>query len=228
MKAVLIFFLFAILASASAQGKIEGAGKFKIGKTNLSVIKEIEDELHIHVKNMTTDKEYSAFCEIHNDYVLYEAQTDTTTLKNRPWFAAYPSDYKVYFLTKYQIDKLVYTHISLTFHNGVLIQFHSDGGAALERRLKSKYGEPVKVFNSMQNVQGREGGVNFESRVQMTILRWINDSIIANSASMQNTIRVEPTYIYFEVGNDLEVHKADTVQELMRKRIFERNMPGNK
>jgi hypothetical protein len=211
---------FLILVSAlSAQDKIEGVGKFRIDKTGIAVIAELEQELHLQVKKITTFAEYVAFAGLRDGNVMYEMTPDTTTTKDRPDWATYPANCKVYFLLKYKIDKIEYKHITLVFCNDTLVDFTSNGSAKIIHMMKAKYGKPVE-YTHHENASNSNTQAPVD--IKITDWNWTNNSLIARAEMVESPTLNGPSYVYYEISNDRKIKQIASEQVAISNRIKER------
>nr|GFB63580.1 hypothetical protein [Tanacetum cinerariifolium] len=129
------------IAKAAPAGpvvKMEGIGKFKIGKTTLAIIPELEAEMEVKVKRVGS---YSDYAKAEGGDILELIPDATDDLKGPPYASLCPAA-KVYMLPAYKVADIYLANVKLTFYNDILIDFHCDGSTELIEALGLKYGKP--------------------------------------------------------------------------------------
>lgn len=167
------------LTSAFAQDKIEGIGKFKIGKTPIAVTQEIAkesgDSIHILDEYLNMDTEKFGIAEI----VVNKAYPDRS-----PEQALFCPDVRVFQVPTYQAAGIEIKNLWLTFKGDILIGLQCDNSVEIDEALKLKYGAPIIksvkkpidcVYLSNGNKLQRE-----ESKYTST---WSNGKIVATETT---------------------------------------------
>jgi hypothetical protein len=202
MKTIATLTFVLLFSIIFAQQKIDGIGKFRIGVTGLSVIAELENELHVPLKRIVSKSDYHSFCETDAHSITFcELAQDTTTTGSHP-YAYYPSNSRVYYLSAYKMDKIVFKHIYLTFRDGLLIKFYCSGNMKIDKLLSGRYGQPIMDTVHQADYVQRPGALA-PCPLTLFISLWTNDSIKARRAHGGNCIADNISlFDYFEVGND--------------------------
>jgi len=152
MKKYVFFFFLAILvinfiASDNALSKekspkktkqcnIEGLGIFKIGKTNISIINDLENELNTKVIVTSNSLELYKLTGMPNHIFQFIPKSESDYQ-----FSICP-DVKEYVISVYNIADMKIEKLKLKFYKDVLFSISCDSSKELEEALKLKYGEP--------------------------------------------------------------------------------------
>ncbi len=134
----------ATAAASPAPGKIDGIGKFKIGKTTLAVIAELESELNTQVKQAKTQDD--VYQESGHYNVILELIPDTVSEYDGPSAASQCLAVKSYLIPRYKLADIGLEDVKLIFVGGVLADFQCSEPNELVEALEIKYGKtPVKA-----------------------------------------------------------------------------------
>ncbi|MCK8490432.1 hypothetical protein M0L20_01135 [Spirosoma sp. RP8] len=166
MKRVL--FLFLISLSSYAQDKIEGIGRFRIGRSTIglidSLVSESGEQLSV-VDNYMFDQENTSIGEL-----VINRQNPHES----PIGSSFCPDVRVFYMNQYEVSGIALTKIYLIFKNERLISLKSSNSMELEEALALKYGEKEPTVRTKPVSCGNE-----------TILsrRWVNNTLIATTYS---------------------------------------------
>ncbi|MCK8496054.1 hypothetical protein M0L20_29580 [Spirosoma sp. RP8] len=132
-----VLLYFACLAS-NAQDKIEGIGKFKIGKTTVNDLMKYARGSSLAVQEAQSDVYEGSTGILYKlsykpDYVLDRVSGCTST--------------SVYYLRKYDVAGIEINNVYLMFFDNLLISFEADNSPELKTAFVTKYGEPELSSN---------------------------------------------------------------------------------
>lgn len=147
MKSTITFLFIAISIIAVGQSKIEGIGKFKLGKTTVGYIDTLCQENHfkkikvreqptLNPKILTIDYEKL----LNNKDQIIEFLPDTIYCMNI--YSRLCKKARVFAIPKITISGIVFSKTILTFFDGVLINIRTDYHTEIEDAIKLKYGNP--------------------------------------------------------------------------------------
>lgn len=161
--------------SVKKQSNIEGLGIFKIGKTKISIIDDLESAFG--TKSVVTS----------DSTVLYEGKSNTILQlvpKNKSGYG-HPSicpDVKEYLIPVYNIADMQIKQLILNFYKDVLFEIRCDSSKELDDALKLKYGNPEILVTSepISCVYKYTGNkVTYDNKIY--VRTWENRGIEANS-----------------------------------------------
>ncbi|PKO01664.1 MAG: hypothetical protein CVU43_11810 [Chloroflexi bacterium HGW-Chloroflexi-5] len=156
----------------SKQCNIEGLGKFKIGKTKISIINDLEKELNTKV--VVISDGYKIFLKKKEPKYIIED-------RSYGLFSSCP-DVKEYHISVYNIADMQIKELQLGFYKDVLFRIDCNSSKELEEALKIKYGEPElkwdkKSVSCIYKYSGNE--VNYNDNT--FTLKWQNGNIMATN-----------------------------------------------
>lgn len=153
----LFLFLFSFIVFSQ---KIDGVGKFRIDKTSVSIITDIERENKIHF-SITNELDFSLNKGNFNEILL-----DSSTIR-------------LFYISEYVVYDIKLTNIYLYFYNDNLIQFRCDVNKDMNMLLARKYGRPIIDEKRISNVKNQSLNLIYdESYSKYT---WINTNILTIS-----------------------------------------------
>jgi len=121
-KYLIILFLFLFGVSYSQ----DGIGKFKINKTRIEIIKEIEKEINVDCE-ITSEQEFNN--DVYSkEFIFKEIFNDTST--------------RIFYISNYIISDIKLFSVYLIFEDDYLIEFKCDKNKDLDILLARKYGRP--------------------------------------------------------------------------------------
>jgi len=116
----------------------EGVGKFKINKSTVDVIKDVESEIG-KTYDITNVLEFYNNHYINGDLKFQEIIMDTTTnCKNS----------RIFYISEYTISNIKLKEIYLVFFKDLLVEFRCDKSKELDILFSRKYGRPY-VFQKL-------------------------------------------------------------------------------
>jgi len=161
MKYIFTLLLFLFISNTFSQ-KIDGIGKFKIDKTSISVITDIEKEIKIKC-GITSELD---FVLNKNDFMFKEILLDSIEIR-------------LFYLSEYVITNIKLTNIYLIFYHNSLIQLRCNKNKELDAFLTRKYGRPIIYQKTIPNIKNEILDLEYdESYSKYT---WINNNIIVIS-----------------------------------------------
>jgi hypothetical protein len=202
------------------QSNIDGIGYFKIGKTKIDIIKDLESE-------------FGTETEIINDtYGLVQAKKRSNSIfqfipkkKNSYEFNICP-DVKEYYIPVYVIADMEITQLNLKFYKDVLYEIKCDSTRELREALALKYGEPEKKIDKKSvscfyKITGKKVTLEEETFYSS----WYNRKIVANDV-LTNWYNVKCEKILVNYINIYDTNIKQTVwkcKQDIRKRFDDTN-----
>lgn len=183
------YFLLLITVLASGfcfgQEKIEGIGKFKIGKTSIEVIRELETELSASIETINTINDRRVYSP-GQSAAIYQVLPNRDQPLMSAIHASFCATVKVYLIPNYTISGIKIKNMYLSFENDVLQVLTIDSSTEIDEALTSKYGEPAlnvdkKTVNCVYKLTGAT--VPYEDVTYRK--KWINGTIEAESTLMK-------------------------------------------
>ena len=135
MKKCFLFLIF-ILFNFTLYSQ-EGIGTFKINKTNISIITDVEKDIGIKCEITNMDEFYT---NLYNDNVKFQEiiQSD--------------SNVRLFYLSNYTISNIKLNDVYLLFYKDILINFTCDRNSDMDLLFTKKYGRPYIFQNVHTNV----------------------------------------------------------------------------
>ncbi|MVM33279.1 hypothetical protein GO755_24780 [Spirosoma sp. HMF4905] len=179
MRFYLYFLLIALTRSVTSQDKVEGIGKFKIGKTPISITQEIAkesgDSIHILDEYLNMDTEKFGIAEI----VVNKAYPDRS-----PEQALFCPDVRIFQIPAYQVAGIEIKNLWLTFKGGILIGLQCDNSTDIHEALKLKYGPPViKTVKKPIDCVYLSNGNKLQREESKYTSSWTNGKIVATETT---------------------------------------------
>lgn len=150
-----------------SQDKIEGIGRFKVGKATLSLIQQIVAETGIPLERV------DAIVSIEKSSRSQLVEIKPNPKLSNPLLPSAPlcAQVRVFYLNNYQEEGVELQSAYLYFENDVLVKFTCRATSNLHKALELTYGQPevniVKLYSDC----------NFDAK--SFILTWPNGSIVA-------------------------------------------------
>ena len=162
------------------QTNISGLGIFKIGKTEIAIIDDLEKELT--TKLVVTSDSYELVKAKGKSNLIFQLVPKNKTGYDQ--FSICP-DVKEYLIPVYNIADMQIENLKLKFYKDVLFEISCDSTERLEEALKLKYGEPdmeveKKSISCIYKYTGNK--VTYEDKTFTST--WENGNINANNYIM--------------------------------------------
>jgi hypothetical protein len=199
--------------------KLEGIGKFKIGKTTLAIIPELETELSTKTKRALT---YSDVNAEKDRTAILELIPDSISSFKGPVYASQCKDVKVYLLPKYTVAGIELTQVRLRFYNGKLIDFSCDEAGKLADALTVKYGPAHSDYKERPiPCTLRNTGVSITRTGQTATKSWGSESLPAKYVvSKYYDNNCEEKYLsFFSIYDSSAVRKIAACEKEVAARI---------
>ena len=138
-KLLSLFIILPILGTSFSQEQnIEGIGLFKIGQTDISIIKQIADEMSTKI---LTCKSSLEFYEL-DSKIKYVAQVFPDTVKsyNSPPGASVCNEVKSFSIKGFFVSGIALKNLKLQFYNDTLYYISCDYTSEISEAMKLKYG----------------------------------------------------------------------------------------
>lgn len=161
MRYLFLTLLF-ILGLNTFSQKIDGVGKFKIDKTQINTITEIENELK---KTCQITNELEFFLN-KKEYQFSEILLDSSNIR-------------LFYLNEYIISDIKLTNIYFFFYNDYLIQFRCDRNKELDMILARKYGRPIIEQRTIPKIKNTILNLEYDEFVSK--FTWIGGNVVAIS-----------------------------------------------
>lgn len=138
--ALMCCFQFACAQDSIQQTNIEGIGIFKIGKTDISIIEELKNELNVKVER-TNNSSYQYSKELDSKKFILEFYADTVNSYNSPVYSSVLSDVRIFEVRGYSVANIELKDLVLYFYKDTLYELKCDYSQELIDAVKLKYGE---------------------------------------------------------------------------------------
>ena len=165
------------MLSSFAQNKIEGIGKFKIGKTTISVTEEIAREMG---DKIIIIDEYLSRGRDH--FRIDEIVVNETHPHRSPTEASFYPGVRTFHITTYKVAGITINNLILTFKNGILIGLNCVGSFDLAESLALKHGNPMLKTELKKVMCGQALDKNkLELEVAEYTQSWANGKILVSA-----------------------------------------------
>jgi hypothetical protein len=161
-----LFFVIAVISfsSSSAQTpKINGIGKFQIGKTTSSIITDLSNQYGLKI-NETSDNlaTIDEFTYIDTPTKILFISKEANETKDFPHAKYLPlTQVKVFYLNNIQIAGLIFHNVFLQFYKDTLYHIEADSDDYIDSALELKYGPP-KITQKKRIINCSNAYRNFE------------------------------------------------------------------
>jgi hypothetical protein len=148
MKTFLYCLAISCIASTLGftQSKIDGIGKFKIGKADISIVDSVAAELQTEIKPV--DQGHKIVDR--TDKAVFELKVNKLKPYMTPAYTSYCPSVRVFYITTYTVADIEIKEIYLTFKDNMLIEFRSKSSTEIEKAIETKYGPKTPVVTKKQ------------------------------------------------------------------------------
>lgn len=157
MKYVLTSIILSLLCLISFSQKIDGVGKFRIDKTNISIISSIEKEIKQECGITNKLEFYSNKERMTFDEILLES-----------------SEIRLFYLSEYTLSKIKLMDLYFVFYKDYLIELRCDKNKELDLFLTRKHGRPIIEQKTISNIKN----LNLVYDEYVSKYTWHNNNII--------------------------------------------------
>ena len=161
MKYVFLIILFILSLNTFSQ-KIGGIGEFKIDRTQINIITDIEKELK-KTCVITNELEFTLNKQ---EYQFSEILLDSSKLR-------------LFYLNEYIVFDIKLTNLYFFFYDNYLVQFRCDRNKELEMELARKYGRPIIYQKTIPNIKNTTMNLEYDESILKHT--WISGNIVAIS-----------------------------------------------
>lgn len=135
MKRIITITLMLLIGVITYAQKPEGIGKFKINKSTVEIINDIE-------------KEIGKPCEITNMIAFYSQSSTGVELEEILLDTTLCNNSRIFYLSEYTISDIKLKNIFLLFYKDNLVEFRCDKNKEIDILFSRKYGRPY-VFDKI-------------------------------------------------------------------------------
>lgn len=214
MKLLITFLLTTLITlPVRSQDKIEGIGKFKIGKSSIDITNQIATEF------LTDIKLISNMSEQYKSYrpSIVELETNRDNSPDRPRRAPHCEKLRGFYINKYKVADIEIESIYLTFKDDILIEFLTEKPRSILTPIAQKYGEAKTAIRYDSSYCWYDGKKEVRTNVHY-LSQWLNGDIHTTNVEAyiyDKECRRRPT-IYFNVYSEKALKEANVCENQVK------------
>jgi hypothetical protein len=166
---VLLLYSLSLGSTSFSQDKIEGIGRFKVGKATISLVQAIATETRVPVAIVDTSVKVDKLAKSQIVEIKSSAHAGRASIPS--FSSSLCAHVRVFYLNNYREADIDLQSVYLYFADDVLVKFTCYATSKLNSALETKYGQPeaniVKLYSDC------------DYDAKSFILTWPNDSIVA-------------------------------------------------
>ena len=168
-----------ITKDVKKQSNIEGIGNFKIGKTKIDIMKDLESEFGTQIETTSGDYDlYKMKGKKNSIFQIIPEQENSIPPSLCP-------DFKQYYIPVYIIADMTITELKLNFYKDILSSIECDSSEELVEALELKYGKPESKIDKKSVSCFYKHTGNKVTLEEISIYSdWYNKDINAHNAVM--------------------------------------------
>ncbi|GAB4018843.1 hypothetical protein GCM10028808_54740 [Spirosoma migulaei] len=208
MKGYLVVLLLVTLSTgtpAFSQDKIEGIGRFKIGKASRSLVQAIATETGMPIE--TVDSAIKTEKSTQSQIVEIKSNLITSKVSHTPLHAPVCEHVRVFYINNFREAGIELKSVYLFFKDDILIKFTCYATSQLNSAMELSYGQPEVTITKLYS--------DCDLDAKSFLLTWANGGITATLSLLVNYDVNCRKRVNQEFSIALKENRADCCEEIV-------------